>query len=226
MALIKSKKSFLTLFALVCAFGLFAGVTFVQSQEAVTAPADAKTTSAMPSSCAQIHKAALESGEVTAVDAKACTGMTPEQCKEIMAQKGIKCDAKDMQACMEKMKAAGLCKGAHGQCTGATMIKANVETKAGATTKADMKVVGKDMEACLKGAKAGAADCKDMDKASCTAAKTTATTVKAGCCAEGKVIKADVETTTGEKAKAHTKTIKQCDILTGKCTTKTVSADN
>lgn len=208
MAFIKSKKGFLTLFAVVCAFGLFAGVTFVQSQDTQVQSADAKTTG-MPSSCADVHKQALGAEKAALINAEGCQVMTPEQCREMMAKHGIECDVKDMQACMEKMKAAGLCKGeGHEGCAAMKVMKADVEIPA----KSDMKVVSKDMESCLKGMKAGSAECKDM-------AKTAG--ASGSCCAAGKVIKADVETSADE-AKTETvteKKVKQCDILTGKCTT-------
>ena len=206
MAFIKSRKSFLTLFAIVCAFGLFAGVTFVQSQDAKVETADAKSTG-MPGSCAELHKQALGSdgAKVMMVDGKECKIMSPEQCKEMAAKHGITCDETDMKACMEKMKAAGLCNGeGHAKCTDMKMIKAD------AGTKSEMKLVSKDMEACLKNMKADGDGCKDMDKSKCTDVKHAS--AKGGCCSSAKVIKADASGETSAKGK-------QCDIMTGKCAT-------
>ena len=204
MALIKSKKGFITLFAIVCVFGLFAGVTFVQSQDAKVETADAKSTG-MPGSCAELHKQALTDGKVMMVDGKECKIMSPEECKEMAAKHGIKCDETDMKACMEKMKAAGLCGGeGHAKCGEMKVIKAD------ASGNAEMKVVSKDMESCLKNMQAGGKGCADKDKAGCADMKNAS--AKAGCCAEGKVIKADASGTTSTKGKT-------CDIVTGKCET-------
>lgn len=137
MAFIKSKKGFLALSAVVAAFALFAGVAFVQSQDVkpavvkeakgdaakcpYTSGEKTAQTSAMPGSCSELHKQALAAGEMTkaefanaevkTADTKgACAAMTAEQCKEMLAAHGIKCDETDMKLCAEKMKAAGLCK--------------------------------------------------------------------------------------------------------------------
>jgi len=195
---IRSRKSFFTLLAIVVAFALFAGVTFVQSQETKTAKSEACDPSCpmsgakadakpigMPGSCSELHKQAVDAGkmteaEFTAAEAKLtdakgeCVTMTPEQCQKMMAAHGKQCDAKDMAACMEQMKAAGLC--------------------------------------------------KDMDPAKCAEMK-----AKGLCCAKAGVIKADAGATDEATVTnaAVTKPVdaqhkgKQCDIITGKCGTKT-----
>ena len=77
--------------------------------------------SAMPSSCSELHKQALAAGEMSKVefataetqftDAKnGCASLRPEQCRQMMATHGLKCDETDMKACVEKIKAAGICK--------------------------------------------------------------------------------------------------------------------
>jgi len=136
--LIKSKKGFLTIGAMVAVFCIFAGVTFVQSQEVKTTaatataadavgtcPAGRSTTagqaSAMPGSCSELHAQALAAGSMTKPEFAAATamlasattesaGMTAERCREAMAKLGYLCNETDLKVCAEKLKALGFCK--------------------------------------------------------------------------------------------------------------------
>jgi hypothetical protein len=136
--LIKSKKGFLAMGALVAIFGVFAGVAFVQSQEVQTPAATATAVEAngtcpatkgamatqasgMPGSCSELHAQALAAGKMTqpefdqasAMLVSATSGsesMTASQCKDAMAKLGYECNETDLAACAARLQALGFCK--------------------------------------------------------------------------------------------------------------------
>lgn len=187
MNLIKSKKGFLTIGALVMAFCLFAGLAFVQSQEVKTGAAaataatagessicptskgaDVAQTTGMPGSCAELHGQALAAGKMTkpefasatAMLASATTessGMTAEQCREAMAKLGYECNETDLKACAEKLQALGFCKGMTADECAAQLAK-GLCTSGDAAKCSDAKAAGACCVTATKSADAGAVE--------------------------------------------------------------------
>jgi len=207
--LIKSKKGILTIAAVMAVFFVFAGVTFVQSQEVKTTAAEATAVQAdgscpasksattagatgMPGSCSELHAEALAAGKMTQPQYDAATamlasatqsgGMTAEQCKEAMAKLGYECNATDLKACAERLQALGFCKGMTADECAAQLAKGL---------------------------------CTSSDPAKCAEAK------KAGACGAAMTTSADAGSAEVKPAVAkqttEAKTPKQCDLRTGKC---------
>jgi hypothetical protein len=145
----------------------------------------------MPGSCSELHSRALAAGKMTnaefataeakTADAKgSCAMMTSEQCREMMAAHGLKCDETDMKACAEKMKAAGLCKDMDpAKC--AEMAKSGVCcAKGGMTTAGATKTTDATIVPAVATEKTGATGKQcDWTKGSCGTAQ-TAKTVSSG----------------------------------------------
>jgi hypothetical protein len=183
--LIKSKKGFLAIGAMVVVFCIFAGVTFVQSQEVKTTaatatavdagstcPAGRGTTagqaSAMPGSCSELHAQALAAGSMTKPEFAAATamlasaatesaGMTAEQCREAMVKLGYVCNETDLTACAERVKALGFCKEMTAAECAAQLAK-GLCTSSDAAKCADAKAAGVCCVTKTTSADAGAAE--------------------------------------------------------------------
>jgi len=183
--LIKSKKGFLAMGALVAVFCVFAGVAFVQSQEVTTSNATATAVDAsgtcpaskgamasqasgMPGSCSELHAQALAAGKMNqpqfdqanAMLVSATSGsesMTAAECKEAMAKLGYECNETDLAACAARLQALGFCKDMTADECAAQLAK-GMCTATDASQCAGAKAAGACCVTATKSADAGGAE--------------------------------------------------------------------